>query len=93
MHSFMRSVQIARYLNRRSMEDDSSAIENKFAFIVGCAAVSLITFSLLESNGLPLNTGLNRSIMDISSSVMHGASIKLKENTPRSLIRGRSSSH
>lgn len=71
-------TQFSIYLNRRSMEDDSSAIENRFACIVGWTEVSLIRFSLVELNGLPLNTGLKRSIIEISSSVMHGASIKLK---------------
>lgn len=61
------------------MEDDSRTNENELVCAVGFNNDSFVGFSLFELNGLPLNIGLNRSIIEISSSVLHGASIKLKK--------------
>lgn len=67
------------YLNRISMEDDSSVTENGLpgAFVSIDDSFIRLSLLVLVVNGLPLNTGLKRSIIDISNSHKHGAKIKL----------------
>lgn len=77
-------TKICVYLNRISMEEDSSVIENRFADDVWIED-SFFRLSLIEVNGLPLKTGLKRSIIEISNSDKHGASKKLQWNNPKSI--------
>lgn len=67
------------------MEEDSSVSENGLAGTFGLIDDSFIRLSLFTVNGLPLNTGLKRSIIDISNSHKHGANIKLYNKNVRNI--------